>query len=1711
MLLLSAIAQAAERYVSLSGSHLPPFTSWAEAATNIQAAIDAANEGDTIWVTNGVYNSGGKIMAGDLVNRVALDKAVTVQSVNGPAVTVIEGQRDFETSTGALATRAAWLTNGAVLSGFTLRAGQTRASGDTISLRNGGGVWCVSTNAVVTNSLIVGNAAATLGGGAFRGTLRNCLLKENGAGSGGGAAEAILINCAVIGNDASLQGGGAFTGMLTNCTVSGNAAGTEGGGTRTASAYNTIIWNNRAPNGSNYLAGNFAFSCTSPLPPGAGNTATNPMLLADGQHLASESPVRTAGNPTFASGLDIDGQPWADPPSLGCDQWMPEPMILAQPQLSLDGWGSLRLSMLAAGAEPLSYAWFKNGEPLIPDGRQHGFDTGSLKLLGIVPQDAGEYSVVVSNGFGVVTSMVAQVTIHCADAAASSPTPPYAGWSTAATTIQEAIDAASAGAVVLVTNGVYANGGRIMAGDLMNRVAVDKPLLVTSVNGPLTTIIVGQKDAATNGPTAVRAVWLTQGAVLSGFTVRNGATRSSGDQVTLLSGGGLWSVSTNALATDCLILDNAAFFGGGAFRVSLERCTVQNNFAQLDGGGVCSNLVQNSRIFTNTAVQNGGGAHGARITASAISGNVAGTGGGAHRSELTHVTVVKNRGRVTGGGTTGCAHTNSIIWLNFVGSSLNNYSSPAGFRSSCSTALPPLGGNISLDPLLLADDIHLATNSPCRGAGLAITAGPDIDGQPWNAPPSIGCDEWSPEPIAAPPTIHFDAWRRARISAIAAGEAPFAYRWLKDGGELAGGGSAGGVNSPELHLSPIGFTDAGDYRFVLSNAFGISTSQVVQLTIRCVDVNNPTPTPPYDSWTSAANVIQDAVDLAGAGDLILVNNGIYARGGRVMAGDLTNRVAVDKAVALMSVSGPSATIIQGEWDVTSTNGPGAVRGVWLGDEAAIFGFTVRGGATRGLVGDVINLQTGGGVWCNSTNARVVGCIIRGGAAGATGGGAFGGVFRGTLISSLIHDNQVAGAGFSSMINCTVTGNGLSGSGGGLVAAITNLIHNSIIWGNGTSSPGGTAAQHFGGTFSYSCSQPLPAGVGNLSVDPMLTESGLRLRPGSPCANAGSAALAAGFDVDGQNWADQPSMGCDEWQPELAVPQPAIVAAGDGRIRLKIAAAGLAPSGYVWFKDELPVTNDARISGAQTEELVITDFGPTDVGTYSVVVTNSLGNNSSPAVNIRARFVDPANTAPQAPFSSWSTAATTIQDAVDAAGIGELVLVADGIHASGSRVATGDLGNRIVLSKSVTVTSRFGPTNAVIEGQKDLVGPNGNGNGALRAVWLDNWTGLSGFTIRGGATRTSGTLISHQSGGGIAGLSPNAVVSGCLIVSNAANHLGGGAYGVRLTDCVVAGNTAAFYGGGVSDGVLDRCRVQDNSAVVGGVYRSTIRNSLVVRNTGTVSGGTMGVVMFHCVIVENQGGGLGSSDQAYNSIIWGNTPANYNLSPRMHHSCTFPMPPAFFGTNNISADPQLLDDFELAAGSPCRSAGSADFSSGTDLDGDNWLLPPSIGAQEYVDGPRTGPLSVSIETSQPNVLVNRFLTLAGRINGRASGLEWNLGDGLVVTNTSYFTTHAWSSPGTYPVTLTVYNDDHPGGQAATLPVEVLSLETPALSGNWHGPGTFRLEFVSQFGASNTVQFATNLNPPVIWHPLHNLTSTGGVVQIFDTTATNSTRFYRLQIR
>jgi len=49
---------------------------------------------------------------------------------------------------------------------------------------------------------------------------------------------------------------------------------------------------------------------------------------------------------------------------------------------------------------------------------------------------------------------------HYVDVNSMNATPPFLDWTTAATNIQDAVDAAAAGEEIVVTNGVYAIGGR---------------------------------------------------------------------------------------------------------------------------------------------------------------------------------------------------------------------------------------------------------------------------------------------------------------------------------------------------------------------------------------------------------------------------------------------------------------------------------------------------------------------------------------------------------------------------------------------------------------------------------------------------------------------------------------------------------------------------------------------------------------------------------------------------------------------------------------------------------------------------------------------------------------------------------------------------------------------------------------------------------------------------------------------------------------------------------------------------------------------------------------------------------------------------------------------------------------------------------------------------------------------------------------------------
>jgi hypothetical protein len=212
-----------------------------------------------------VYSTGGRAVFELMTNRVAVTKPLTVRSVNGPAVTVIKGYQVPDTTNGDGAVRCAYLTHGAMLSGFTLTQGATVGAGN-LETAFGGGAWCESTGAVLSNCVINGNSAY-FGGGAYSGTLLRCTLADNAANwGGGGVAESTLSDCILTGNGALEFGGGAFSAVLngstladnsarmggavaesslSDCTLAGNSA-TNGGGSYSSTLVRCLLTNNSA-------------------------------------------------------------------------------------------------------------------------------------------------------------------------------------------------------------------------------------------------------------------------------------------------------------------------------------------------------------------------------------------------------------------------------------------------------------------------------------------------------------------------------------------------------------------------------------------------------------------------------------------------------------------------------------------------------------------------------------------------------------------------------------------------------------------------------------------------------------------------------------------------------------------------------------------------------------------------------------------------------------------------------------------------------------------------------------------------------------------------------------------------------------------------------------------------------------------------------------------------------------------------------------------------------------------------------------------------------------------------------------------------------------------------------------------------------------------------------------------------------------------------
>jgi hypothetical protein len=267
---------------------------------------------------------------------------------------------------------------------------------------------------------------------------------------------------------------------------------------------------------------------------------------------------------------------------------------------------------------------------------------------------------------------------HYVSKTGTNSTPPYSTWGTAATNLQLAVQEATAGDVILVTNGIY-----------HGNIKVDKPLAIVSVNGPQFTVLSG------GGP----CITLTNGSSLSGFTVTGGSNTEDVNFPPYGVAGGVYCLSTGVYLTNCVISNNVAWSGGGVSGGTLYNCIVMRNSAQ-GGGGVYGGILYNCTIVDNGAVAGAGGAL---------------------SCTLYNCIIYSNR-------------------IAMVGFGAPNYNSipQGGMNYCCTTPLPSpvLGvGNIDNEPLfqnLTNGDLHLLPGARCINAGnnAYVSSAVDLDGKP---------------------------------------------------------------------------------------------------------------------------------------------------------------------------------------------------------------------------------------------------------------------------------------------------------------------------------------------------------------------------------------------------------------------------------------------------------------------------------------------------------------------------------------------------------------------------------------------------------------------------------------------------------------------------------------------------------------------------------------------------------------------------------------------------------------------------------------------------------------------------------------------------------------------------------------------------------------------------------------------------------------------
>jgi probable HAF family extracellular repeat protein len=1111
----------------------------------IQAAIDAASEGDTVVVAPGVYyeniNFKGKNIV--LTSFDPFDTGIVEK-------TIIDGSRPDNPDSGSVVTFDGSETKTCVLSGFTIRNGSLYGHGNGIYGNNSFAV--IENNQITSNDASYGIAVVYRCHGVIRNNLitsnhgtglRNCdglveaNIIENNSGDGLAACQGTIQHNTIIDNDEGLvacngliQGNTIIKnrddglrwcdGLLKNNVIGFNGArglnscdGTILNNTIISNATfgvwdanaqgisNCIIWGNGAgPIGQSIGTPNH--SCIQNWPfEGQGNISETPVFAYDGYHLLNSSPCIDIGDGESVPVDDIDkeSRPQSLEVDIGADEYK---------DLDSDGlpdWIEV-LGLTNANddydSDGMPNAWEYNNQlnPTIFDA-DNDPDSDGVPNIQEYLDNTDPY-----DPFSKLENHVFYVSFS------GSNIYPYQSWADAANSIQDAIDVAFSGDTVMVAKGIYYENiyfqGKniVLTSTYPDSQAVVQNTIIdgsTSVNPNIGAVV------TFDGPESSQCK-------IRGFTIQNG-TGNYYLEVISNWGGGIagsypyaYGIGTKATIENNLITSNLLTpggNGGGIFNCDgiIKNNTISHNRA-VSGGGLlfCDGVITNNHIINNTGTNQGGGLGTCqgKITNNVIMGNQSYWGGGLHACDgmLMNNAVIANSAGGLGTGIHDCYGTikNCIVWGNY----------PIGNRQVYACSTPSYScieywdgggeGNTNVLPRLAYDGYHLTSISPCIDFGISITnLIDDIDGEsrPQGPGIDIGADEYKDSDGDALPD------------------------WLEMLGISEPHGDRDGDNMPNNWefingLDPWdddadkdedsdSFTNYEEYLDDTDPQDPFSRIAFFNYYVSPQGSN----TYPYKSWEDAANAIQLALDAAHPGDTILVGAATYYENIRINGKELTvSSVNPDSASVVLN------TIIDG-----SENGPVVTFSGVEGPLCVFKGFTVQNGSDGGIAGygtyakiesnNIIKNYAWGGGGISYCNGTIRNNVIAKNSASYRGGGVY--ACDGLISNNVICGNSSGtfGAGLDTCegaITGNIIANNLSRRGGALIWCGDSIINNTIVnnlaseYGGGLYSCSGVINNVVWGNSSdtdpqfyecdtptYSCIQDWTGGgEGNISSDPM---------------------------------------------------------------------------------------------------------------------------------------------------------------------------------------------------------------------------------------------------------------------------------------------------------------------------------------------------------------------------------------------------------------------------------------------------------------------------------------------------------------------------------------------------------------------------------------------------------------------------------------------------